>query len=154
MWTSLHHINIKRLAFLTLAVKKSVTRCAFLTLHQAVNGVSKSNHCDDVKSTEPAMSLVRQISQARLMAIRRKRSNLTNSFSTQDNGNARSLRSRLNAVSRHAHLSRFTCGMFLITDHEAARYIFENCAILKKKKKEKKSYFQFHVRLELRFGVE
>lgn len=56
-------------------------------LHQVVNGVSKSTHSDEVKSTDPVASLVRQISQARLMAIRKKRSTLTNSFSTQDNGN-------------------------------------------------------------------
>ncbi|MCI4374344.1 hypothetical protein PGIGA_G00005150, partial [Pangasianodon gigas] len=54
----------------------------------AVNSVSKSNHSDEVKITEPAASLVRQISQARLMAIRRKRSSLTKSYSTQDNDDA------------------------------------------------------------------
>ncbi|KAM9487712.1 doublecortin domain-containing protein 2-like [Clarias gariepinus] len=53
-----------------------------------VNGVSKSTHSDEVKSTDPVASLVRQISQARLMAIRKKRSTLTNSFSTQDNDDA------------------------------------------------------------------
>ncbi|XP_027005624.2 doublecortin domain-containing protein 2 [Tachysurus fulvidraco] len=55
---------------------------------EVVNGVSNSNHIDDVKITDPAISLMRQISQARLMAIRKKRSNLTNSFSTQDNDEA------------------------------------------------------------------
>lgn len=48
--------------------------------------MSKSNHSEEVKSTDPAVALVRQISQARLMAIRKKRSNLTKSYSTQDNG--------------------------------------------------------------------
>ncbi|KAF7708368.1 doublecortin domain-containing protein 2-like [Silurus meridionalis] len=54
----------------------------------AVNGVIKSNQSEEAKFTEPTASLVRQISQARLMAIRKKRSNLTKSFSTQDNDDA------------------------------------------------------------------
>ncbi|KAK3571976.1 hypothetical protein QTP86_021356 [Hemibagrus guttatus] len=53
-----------------------------------VNGVNKSDHSDEVKLTDPAVSLVRQISQARLMAIRKKRRNLTNSYSTQDTDEA------------------------------------------------------------------
>lgn len=79
-----------RLALIMFATKKSHT--AF-TLQQADNDVSKSNDHDDAKIDDLTATLVRQISQVRLMAKRKKRS-LTNSSSTQDNGNTHSRHTR------------------------------------------------------------